>query len=105
MKCRTGLPLAGLAFALLAGCGAAQDGGGAAREANGRSAPRPVAGTAAGAAVGMPNPASVFCRDQGGTTQLRKQTDSSVIGLCHFPDGRLCEEWSLFRSGACLPPR
>ncbi|MDT8329568.1 DUF333 domain-containing protein [Roseomonas gilardii] len=53
----------------------------------------------------MPNPASVFCRDQGGTTQFQKQADGGVIGLCRFPDGRVCEEWSFFRGKTCLPPR
>ncbi|WP_162165689.1 putative hemolysin [Roseomonas gilardii] len=51
----------------------------------------------------MPNPASVFCRDQGGTTQFRKQADGGVVGLCRFPDGRVCEEWSFFRGRTCPP--
>lgn len=90
-----------LALALLAGCGAVQGGSDTkAVEANPggtRPAAEPV--------VGMPNPASVFCRDQGGTTQFQKQADGGVIGLCRFPDGRVCEEWSFFRSRTCLPPR
>ena len=52
----------------------------------------------------MPNPASVHCRDQGGSLELRQQAGGGVIGMCRFPDGRVCEEWAFFRSGACLPP-
>ncbi|PZR11309.1 MAG: DUF333 domain-containing protein [Azospirillum brasilense] len=100
MRYRGWTPLAALALALLAGCGGAQGSDRTSGEA-GQGETRSTAGPVAG----MPNPASVFCRDQGGTTQFQKQADGGVIGLCRFPDGRVCEEWSFFRSKTCLPPR
>lgn len=87
MRYRDGAALAGLALGLLTACGTANDAPGQAR-----------------AATGMPNPASVHCRDQGGILELRQQAGGGVIGMCRFPDGRVCEEWAFFRSGACLPP-
>jgi len=47
--------------------------------------------------VGMPNPASVYCTEQGGTLEIRKEP-SGETGYCHLPDGRVVEEWELFRS-------
>lgn len=49
------------------------------------------------ASVGMANPASVHCEAIGGTTEIRKQTDGEV-GYCHLPDGRVIDEWELFRA-------
>ncbi len=91
-------PWAPLVLTLLASCGAVQ-GGGDTKAKAGPGGTRPAAGPVAG----MPNPASVFCRDQGGTTQFRKQADGGVVGLCRFPDGRVCEEWSFFRGRTCPP--
>ncbi|WP_084440593.1 putative hemolysin [Acetobacter nitrogenifigens] len=48
-------------------------------------------------AVGMANPASVYCQKQGGGLEIRKERDGQV-GYCHLPDGRTVEEWALFRS-------
>jgi putative hemolysin len=51
--------------------------------------------------VGLPNPASVFCEEQGYKLELR--TDASgTTGYCIFPDGSECEEWAFFR-GECAP--
>lgn len=43
--------------------------------------------------VGMPNPASVYCEENGWKLNLEK-------GLCVFPEGNSCEEWAFFR-GEC----
>ena len=51
--------------------------------------------------IGMANPASVFCEEQGGTLEIR-MTDTGDIGICIFPDGSECEEWAFFR-GDCKP--
>ncbi|WP_423604215.1 DUF333 domain-containing protein [Sphingomonas sp. MS122] len=48
-------------------------------------------------AVGMANPASVHCGKVGGRVEIRKEADGEV-GYCHLPDGRVIEEWKLFRS-------
>jgi putative hemolysin len=47
--------------------------------------------------VGLANPASVFCIEQGGTLELRNTMEGSV-GYCHLPDGTVIEEWELFRA-------
>lgn len=60
-------------------------------------------GSAASASqVGLPNPASVFCRDNGGTLEIRKDAAGNETGFCLFPDGTECEEWAFFR-GECKP--
>jgi putative hemolysin len=47
--------------------------------------------------VGMANPASVYCANQGGRVEVRDEKDGQV-GYCHLPDGRVVEEWALFRA-------
>jgi len=54
--------------------------------------------------VGLPNPASVHCIEQGGTLEIRKGPDGGERGFCLFQDGSECEEWALFR-GECSPGR
>lgn len=51
----------------------------------------------------MPNPASVFCEQQGTKLEIRTATDGSQSGVCIFPDGSECDEWAYFR-GECAPP-
>ncbi len=58
--------------------------------------PLPVGG------VGMANPASVHCEKVGGKLEMRNET-GGVAGYCHLPDGRVVEEWELFR--ADNPPK
>jgi putative hemolysin len=50
----------------------------------------------------MPNPASVFCEEQGFKLEIRTASDGSQTGVCIFPDGRECDEWAFFR-GECTP--
>jgi len=52
--------------------------------------------------AGLPNPASVYCQEQGYTLEIRTAEDGSQSGLCHFPDGSECDEWAYFR-GECAP--
>ncbi|QNK00455.1 putative hemolysin [Dyella telluris] len=54
--------------------------------------------------VGMANPASVACVNQGGKLDLRKDEAGNVTGICVFADGRQCEEWALFRDHQCVAP-
>lgn len=50
---------------------------------------------------GMPNPASVFCEEQGGRLEIRQESEGGgLYGVCVFPDGSECEEWALF-NGKC----
>jgi putative hemolysin len=50
----------------------------------------------------MPNPASVYCEEQGYRVEIRTAADGSQSGYCIFPDGSECDEWAYFR-GECGP--
>ena len=50
----------------------------------------------------MPNPASVYCKQQGNKLEIRTAADGSQTGVCVFPDGSTCDEWAYFR-GECGP--
>ncbi|MPT48861.1 MAG: DUF333 domain-containing protein [Sphingobium sp.] len=66
-------------IAMLSACGA---------ETSSKDEPKPV---------GMPNPASVHCTKMGGKLEIRKEANGEV-GYCRLPDGRVVEEWELFRA-------
>ncbi len=51
--------------------------------------------------VGIANPASEHCVGLGGTLEIQESAEGQV-GFCHIPDGRVCEEWALFRDGVCV---
>ncbi|TPM26510.1 DUF333 domain-containing protein [Mesorhizobium sp. B2-3-4] len=63
------------------------------------------AGAAAPKAVGMANPASVHCGAIGGRFVVRKDKAGNEYGFCRLPNGRLCEEWALFRDNKCIGPK
>lgn len=48
----------------------------------------------------LPNPASVYCEEQGGTVEIRTDADGNQYGVCVFADGTECDEWAFFR-GEC----
>ena len=48
----------------------------------------------------MPNPASVYCRQNGNKLEIHTAADGSQNGVCVFPDGSTCDEWAYFR-GEC----
>ncbi len=50
----------------------------------------------------IPNPASVYCEQQGGKLNLAQDASGGVSGTCVFPDGSVCDEWTYFR-GECKP--
>jgi putative hemolysin len=50
----------------------------------------------------MPNPASVYCEQNGNTLVIQTAADGSQSGVCAFPDGSTCDEWAYFR-GECGP--
>jgi putative hemolysin len=60
------------------------------------------AGRNADDSVGLPNPASVHCEEQGGELETLTGEDGGQYGLCRFADGSACEEWALYR-GECAP--
>ena len=52
--------------------------------------------------TGLANPASVYCGQVGGKTEIKKDATGAEYGICTFPNGSSCEEWALFR-GECKP--
>jgi uncharacterized protein len=54
--------------------------------------------------LGLANPASVYCQQQGGKLEIRHESHGQV-GYCHLPSGQVVEEWALFRASQqkCLP--
>lgn len=53
------------------------------------------------AKIGMANPASMHCVALGGKLEIRTDKDGGQYGMCALPDGRICEEWALFRDKQC----
>lgn len=47
--------------------------------------------------IGMANPASTFCVEQGGELSIRKSADGGEVGYCKLPSGQKIEEWEFFR--------
>jgi len=64
--------------------------------------PSPVPDMTATPPAGLPNPASVYCEQQGNRLEIRTAADGSQSGVCIFPDGSECDEFAYFR-GECSP--
>lgn len=73
---------------VLAGCASLQ------------AAPGP--GPAASGSANLPNPASVYCKEHGGTLQIRTDATGAQSGACVFADASECDEWAYFRA-ECAP--
>ena len=58
-----------------------------------------------GGDAGLANPASVNCVDKLRGKLRIVTTAKGQVGYCHLRDGRVCEEWALFRDGLCVTPR
>jgi putative hemolysin len=54
----------------------------------------------------LANPASVFCVQSGGKSEIRTGPHGQY-GVCRLPDGRVVEEWTYFREmkGKSAPAR
>ncbi len=48
----------------------------------------------------MPNPASLYCEQNGNKLEIQTASDGSQSGVCVFPDGSTCDEWAYYR-GEC----
>lgn len=46
--------------------------------------------------LGLANPASQYCIEQGGKLEIVKESNGEV-GYCHLKNGEKVEEWTLFR--------
>jgi putative hemolysin len=62
----------------------------------------PVAVTEEAPIANMPNPAAVYCAEQGGVNVNRTDEQGGQYGVCVFPDGSECDQWAYFR-GECQP--
>lgn len=56
----------------------------------------PADATPAKGAIGMPNPASVYCLKLGGK-EINKTTELGVSTDCLLPTGERIDEWALYR--------
>jgi putative hemolysin len=65
-------------------------------------APAPGSEATGTVEANMPNPASVYCEQNGNQLEIRTAADGSQSGVCVFPDGGTCDEWAYFR-GECGP--
>ena len=54
----------------------------------------------------LANPASVFCAQSGGKSEICKGPRGQY-GVCRLPDGRVVEEWAYYRAmhGKSAPAR
>jgi putative hemolysin len=52
--------------------------------------------------TGMPNPASVYCEENGGKLEIRTDASGAQAGVCVFPNGSECDEWAYYRK-ECAP--
>ena len=52
--------------------------------------------------VNIPNPASVYCLQNGYEHEIITADDGSQSGICIFRDGSACDEWAFYR-GECGP--
>jgi uncharacterized protein len=48
-------------------------------------------------ALARPNPASVFCVQSGGKSEIRN-SPRGQYGVCRLPDGRVVDEWAYYRA-------
>lgn len=85
MKVRM-LAIVGMSGLMLAGC------------VSGNTVPPADAtpATPAKGAIGMPNPASVYCLKLGGK-EINKTTELGVSTDCLLPTGERIDEWALYR--------
>jgi putative hemolysin len=47
---------------------------------------------------GVPNPAAVFCEEQGGHVEIERDDAGNERGICVLPDGTRVDEWDYYRT-------
>jgi len=52
----------------------------------------------AGPALALANPASVFCAQSGGKSEILRTAGGAGIGICVLPGGQIVEEWAYYRA-------
>jgi putative hemolysin len=48
--------------------------------------------------IWMPNPAAVYCEEQGGTVSIVKDAEWNESGMCKLADGTEVDEWEYYRA-------
>ena len=51
-----------------------------------------------GTTIWMPNPAAVYCEQQGGTVSIVKDAEGNETGMCKLADGTEVDEWEYYRA-------
>jgi putative hemolysin len=46
----------------------------------------------------MPNPAAVYCEQQGGSVNIVKDAEGNESGMCKLADGTEVDEWEYYRA-------
>jgi putative hemolysin len=87
---------------VLSGCTSAQPAVDATGEGTSTTPVEQPTPTTTSEEMGLPNPASVYCEEQGGTLEIQKDEAGAELGICKFNDGSQCEEWAFFRK-ECAP--
>ena len=49
-------------------------------------------------ASALANPASVFCAESGGRSEILPTASGAQIGICILPGGEIVDEWAYFRA-------
>jgi uncharacterized protein len=49
-------------------------------------------------APALDNPASTFCEETGGRSEILQTTGGDQLGICILPGGQIVEEWAYFRA-------
>jgi putative hemolysin len=87
LKMRKTMSFAGLLLIALSGCTPAQ------------APPATVPVETGTSPASLPNPASVYCEQEGNRVEIRTASDGSQTGYCIFPDESECDEWAYYRGG------
>ena len=51
-----------------------------------------------GPAPALENPASTFCVETGGRSEILQTASGDQLGICILPGGQIVEEWAYFRA-------
>jgi hypothetical protein len=57
-----------------------------------------AAATVPPAAWALANPASQFCVQTGGRSEILQTASGAQLGICILPGGEIVEEWAYFRA-------
>ena len=56
-------------------------------------------------APALENPASTFCVETGGRSEILQTADGDQLGICILPGGQIVEEWAYFRARRSQTPQ